>query len=105
MGKIITGARGAKISVKCDGLILDDRSRTKTYPAMEVGESDSVALHEAKTGKISEEEMIYLQSRGLSEEESMSLIMNGFIEPIVKEMPVEYAVEINKIVELYAKHK
>ena len=104
MGKIIKGAKGGKISVKCDGLILDDRSRTKTYPAMEVGESESTALHEAKTGKISEEELIYLMSRGLTEEQAMSLIINGFIEPVVKEMPLEYAVEINKLIDYYAEH-
>ena len=104
MGKIIKGAKGGKISVKCDGLILDDRSRTKTYPAMEVGESESTALHEAKTGKISEEELIYLMSRGLTEEQAMSLIINGFIEPVVKEMPLEYAVEINRLIDYYAEH-
>jgi Fe-S cluster assembly protein SufB len=103
--KIVKGARNAKVSVKCDGLILDDRSQTKTFPAMEVGESESLALHEAKTGKISEEEMIYLMSRGLNEEQAMSLIINGFIEPVVKEMPIEYAVEINKIMELYVERQ
>jgi Fe-S cluster assembly protein SufB len=105
MGKIIKGAKNSKVSVKCDGLILDNKSQSKTYPAMEVGESDSQAFHEAKTGKISEEEMVYLMSRGLTEEQAMSLIINGFIEPVIKEMPIEYAVEINKIMELYAKHK
>lgn len=103
-GKIIKGAKGAKLNIKCDGLILDNKSQSKTFPQMEIGESESTALHEAKTGRISEEEMIYLMSRGLNEEEAMSLIINGFIEPVVKEMPLEYAVEINKIMELYVKH-
>jgi len=102
-GKIIKGAKGAKINVQCDSLILDDDSQAKTYPAIEIGESESLALHEAKTGKINEEEMIYLMSRGLSEEQAISLIINGFIEPVVSQMPPEYAVEINKIMEMYAK--
>lgn len=104
LGKILKGAKGSRLNVKCDGLILDDKSRAKTYPAMEIAEDDSLALHEAKTGKISEEEMIYLMSRGITEEQAMSLIINGFIEPVVKEMPVEYAVEINKIMEMYVKY-
>lgn len=85
-------------------MLLDNFSQAKSYPALAVGEADSLALHEAKTGKISEEEMIYLMSRGLTQEDAMSLIINGFIEPVVGQMPVEYAVEINKIMELYVKH-
>ncbi len=103
-GKIVKGAKEAKLNIKCDGLILDNKSQSKTFPQMEISESESTALHEAKTGRISEEEMIYLLSRGLNEEEAMSLIINGFIEPVIKEMPLEYAVEINKIMELYVKH-
>ena len=101
---ICKGAKEAKLNINCDSLLLDNFSQAKSYPALAVGEADSLALHEAKTGKISEEEMIYLMSRGLTQEDAMSLIINGFIEPVVGQMPVEYAVEINKIMELYVKH-
>lgn len=100
--KIIKGAKNAKTSVVCQSLILDEKSEAKTYPAMEIAEDEVIALHEAKTGKIAEEELFYLMSRGLSEGEATSLIINGFIEPVVKNLPVEYAVEINKLIDFYA---
>ena len=71
---------------------------------MEIGESDVLVLHEAKTGKISEEELFYLMSRGLSEAEATSLIINGFCEAVVKNLPMEYAVEINRLIDFYAEH-
>lgn len=98
--KILKGAKGAKANVACHSLILDNQSSAKTYPAMQIDENDVIALHEARTGKIAEEELFYLMSRGLTEPESMSLIVNGFVDPIVKELPMEYAVEINRLVDL-----
>jgi len=102
--KMIKGAKKAKASVSCDSLILGKKSRAATFPALEIGESDVVALHEAKTGKISEEELFYLMSRGLSETEATSLIINGFCEAVVKNLPLEYAVEINRLIDFYAEH-
>ena len=98
--KILKGAKGSKSSVSCEGLILDKKSQVKTYPHMEIDEDEVVALHEAKTGKVAEEELFYLMSRGITEQEAMSMIVNGFIEPIVKQLPLEYAVEMNRLIEL-----
>jgi len=98
--KILKGAKGAKTNVSCEALILDKKSKSYTYPHMEIDENEVVALHEAKTGKIAEEELLYLQSRGISEEEAMSMIVNGFIEPVVKQLPLEYAVEMNRLIEM-----
>ena len=98
--KILKGAKGAKTNVSCEALILDKESVSNTYPHMEIAEDEVVALHEAKTGKIAEEELLYLQSRGISEEEAMGMIINGFIEPVVKQLPLEYAVEMNRLIEL-----
>lgn len=98
--KIIKGAGGVKTSTACHSLILDNKSQVKTYPMMEINENNVTALHEARTGKIAEEELFYLQSRGLSEKEAMALIVNGFIDPIVKELPLEYAVEINRLIDM-----
>lgn len=98
--KILKGAAGAKANVTCHSLILDNKSHAKTYPAIEIAENDVTVLHEAKTGKIAEEELFYLMSRGLNEQEAMSLIINGFTDPIVKELPLEYAVEINRLIDM-----
>jgi len=98
--KIIKGAKNAKTNVSCDALILDKKSVSNTYPHMEIAENEVVALHEAKTGKIAEEELFYLMSRGISEQEAMAMIVNGFMEPIVKQLPLEYAVEMNRLIEL-----
>jgi len=98
--KILKGAKGAKTNVSCEALILDKKSKSNTYPHMEIAEDEVIALHEAKTGKIAEEELLYLQSRGISEEEAMGMIVNGFIEPVVKQLPLEYAVEMNRLIEL-----
>ncbi|MEK6760401.1 MAG: Fe-S cluster assembly protein SufB [Nanoarchaeota archaeon] len=94
------GAKGSKTSTRCDGLMLDDFSKSTTLPSMDVEESDVTASHEAVVGKIGEEQMFYLMSRGLSEEEATKLIVSGFIEPIIKELPLEYAVELNRLIEL-----
>ncbi len=98
--RILPKAKGAVTSVVCDGLILDELSVSNTIPSLKVENNQVDAAHEAKVGKISEEAIFYLQSRGLSEETAMKLIVSGFIEPIVKELPLEYAIELNKLIEL-----
>ena len=85
---------------KCDALLLDATSRSDTYPTMEVDE-DAVSIeHEATVSKVGEEQLFYLMSRGLSEDEATVLIVNGFIEPFTKELPMEYAVELNRLIQL-----
>jgi len=98
--KIAKGAKGAVGHVRCDALILDEKSRSDTYPTMQVDEKDCKASHEATISKVDEDQLFYLQSRGLSENEATSLIVNGFVEPIVKEIPLEYAVELNRLIQL-----
>jgi Fe-S cluster assembly protein SufB len=92
--------KDSKSSVSCDGLMLDSKSKALTFPAMEVAENDVEVSHEAFVGKIQEDQLFYLMSRGLTEKESIKMIVSGFIEPIVKELPLEYAVELNKLIEL-----
>ncbi|MCH8945624.1 MAG: Fe-S cluster assembly protein SufB [Nanoarchaeota archaeon] len=94
------GAVNSKSHVRCDGLMLDDKSKALTFPSMEVSESKVEVSHEAAVGKIQEEQLFYLMSRGLSEEEATKMIVSGFIEPVVKELPLEYAVELNRLIEL-----
>ncbi len=98
--KIADGARGAKSNVVCDALILDEISRSDTYPSIEINEDDVKIGHEASVSKIGEEQLFYLMSRGLSEAEASTMIVSGFIEPLVKELPMEYAVEMNKLIQL-----
>ncbi len=98
--KVQDGAVGSKSSVVCDALILDPRSRSDTYPYIEVEEQDVQVEHEASVSRIGEEQLFYLQSRGLTEAEASSMIVSGFIEPLVKELPMEYAVEMNRLIEL-----
>ncbi len=98
--KIDKGAKNAITSVKCDGLMMDDNSKAFTYPSMEVSENNVKVSHEAVVGKVGEEELFYLMSRGLNESEAMKMIVAGFIEPIVKELPLEYAAELNKLIQL-----
>lgn len=98
--KIKRGAINSKASVRCDGLMLDNLSRSGTIPSMEVDENDVKVSHEAAVGKIGEEQLFYLMSRGVSEDEATQMIVAGFIEPIVKELPLEYAVELNKLIQL-----
>ena len=94
------GAINSKSHVRCDGLMLDDKSKALTFPAMEVSESKVEVSHEATVGKIQEEQLFYLMSRGLTKEEATKMIVSGFIEPVVKKLPLEYAVELNRLIEL-----
>jgi len=98
--EVARGAHGAKSKVVCDALLLDERSRSDTYPTIRIGEDDVDVGHEATVSKIGEEQVFYLMSHGISEEEASKLIVNGFIEPITKELPMEYAVEMNRLIEL-----
>ena len=98
--KVADGAKGSRSSVVCDALILDSISRSDTYPYIEIDEDDVKIGHEASVSKIGEEQLFYLMSRGLSEAEASTLIVSGFIEPLVKELPMEYAVEMNKLIQL-----
>ena len=98
--KVAAGAKGSRSNVVCDALILDDRSRSDTYPSIEIDEDDVTIGHEASVSKIGDEQLFYLRSRGLSEAEASTLIVSGFIEPLVKELPMEYAVEMNKLIQL-----
>ena len=98
--KVTPGAHGAKSQVVCDALLLDADSRSDTYPYIEVAEDDVEIGHEASVSKINEEQLFYLTSRGISEDEATSMIVGGFIEPLVKELPMEYAVELNRLIQL-----
>jgi Fe-S cluster assembly protein SufB len=93
-------AHHAKSTVRCDALILDDESRSDTYPYIEVEEETAALGHEATVSKVGDDQLFYLMSRGLSEVEATAMIVNGFIEPITRELPMEYAVELNRLVEL-----
>ncbi len=98
--RILPGATNAQSSVSCDALILDDHSVSNTYPSMKNENNTADLSHEARVGRIGEAEVFYLQSRGYSEAEALRLIVGGFMEPIVKALPLEYAVELNKLIEL-----
>ena len=98
--RVEKGAHDAKNNVVCDALILDADSRSDTYPYIEVMEQDVSIGHEASVSRIGEEQLFYLTSRGLSETEASAMIVNGFIEPLVKELPMEYAVEMNRLIQL-----
>ena len=98
--EVAKGAHGSKSKVVCDALLLDDKSRSDTYPTIRIGEDDVDVGHEATVSKVGEEQLFYLMTHGLNEEEASKLIVNGFIEPIVKELPMEYAVEMNRLIEL-----
>lgn len=98
--KVIKGAKGVKANVRCDALILDSKSRSDTYPTMQIDEENVQVSHEASVSKIGEDQLFYLMSRGLSENDATSMIVNGFIEPIVKELPLEYALELNRLIQL-----
>ncbi|MCB0310559.1 MAG: Fe-S cluster assembly protein SufB, partial [Bdellovibrionales bacterium] len=98
--KVYPGAINAKSTVECDALLLDENSQTDTYPYIEIEEKRSSVGHEASVSKISEEQLFYLQSRGIDADEARAMIVRGFIEPIAKELPMEYAVELNRLIEL-----
>ena len=97
---VAKGATNVKATVRCDALLLDDTSKTDTYPYMEINQEDATITHEATVGKIGDEQIFYLMSRGFSEEEALSLIVNGFMEPFTKELPMEYAVELNRLIKI-----
>ena len=98
--RVEPGAEKSKSFVRCDALILDEDSRSDTYPYMEIEESDIDIGHEATVSKVGDDQLFYLMSRGLSEEEATAMIVAGFIEPIVKELPMEYAVELNRLIQI-----
>jgi Fe-S cluster assembly protein SufB len=98
--KIASGAVGSKANVVCDALILDEESASDTVPYIEIEEDDVSVGHEATVSKVSEEQLFYLQSRGINQAQASSMIVSGFIEPIVKELPMEYALEMNRLIEL-----
>jgi len=100
MVKVYPKAKDCKVSVECDALLIDRDSRSDTYPTMEIGEDRVQIEHEARVSKVSEEQLFYLMARGLSGDEARLLIVNGFIEPFTKELPMEYAVELNRLIEL-----
>ena len=93
-------AGGSKSKVVCDALILDEDSRSDTYPYIEIDESEVDIGHEATVSKIGDEQLFYLMSRGLSQAEASAMIVAGFVEPIVKELPLEYAVEMNRLIQI-----
>jgi Fe-S cluster assembly protein SufB len=98
--RIKKGAVHARSKVVCDALIIDDASRSDTYPDMQIDEDEVTVEHEATVSKIGEEQLFYLQSRGLEKAHAEAMIVNGFIEPVVKELPLEYAVELNRLIQL-----
>jgi Fe-S cluster assembly protein SufB len=98
--RVYPGMKGSKSSVRCDALLMDEDSRSDTYPYMEIDEDQVQIGHEATVSKIGDEQLFYLQSRGIPEEEAMAMIVNGFIEPFTKELPMEYAVELNRLIQL-----
>jgi FeS assembly protein SufB len=94
------GAHGSRSSVKCDALLVDTISRSDTYPYVDIREDDVTMGHEATVSKVSESQLFYLMSRGLTEDEAMAMVVRGFVEPIAKELPMEYALELNRLIEL-----
>jgi Fe-S cluster assembly protein SufB len=98
--KVAPGATGVTASVRCDALMLDDESRSDTYPYIDIQEDDTTMTHEATVGKISQDQIFYLMSRGLTENEAQNLVIQGFLEVFTKELPMEYAVEFNRLVKL-----
>src|SRR5215208_5830394 len=98
--EVAKGATEARSTVVCDALLLDEHSRSDTYPTIRIGEDDVNVGHEATVSKLGDDQIFYLQSHGISEEEAAKMIVNGFIEPITKELPMEYAVEMNRLIEL-----
>ena len=100
MLNVAKGATGVKSTVRCDALLMDDTSKTDTYPYMVIDQEDATITHEATVGKIGDDQIFYLMSRGFSEEDALSLIVNGFMEPFTKELPMEYAVELNRLIKL-----
>jgi len=98
--QINEGCHGSRATVKCDALLVDDESRSDTYPYIDVREDDVSMGHEATVSKISDTQLFYLMSRGMTEDEAMAMIVRGFIEPIARELPMEYALELNRLIEM-----
>jgi Fe-S cluster assembly protein SufB len=98
--KVHEGCHDSKSRVECDALLLDEHARTDTYPYIEIEEKKVNTEHEATVSKVGEDQLFYLKSRGLSEEEAIAMVVNGFIEPIAKELPLEYAIELNRLIQL-----
>jgi Fe-S cluster assembly protein SufB len=98
--QVLEGCHGSRSTVKCDALLVDDISRSDTYPYVDVREDDVSMGHEATVSKISEDQLFYLMSRGMTEDEAMAMIVRGFVEPIARELPMEYALELNRLIEL-----
>jgi Fe-S cluster assembly protein SufB len=98
--KVHEGAVGSKSRVECDALLLDEQARTDTYPYIEIEEKKVNTEHEATVSKVGEDQLFYLMSRGLSEEAAIAMVVNGFIEPIAKELPLEYAIELNRLIQM-----
>ena len=98
--KVNKGAKNVKSHIACDALLLDSNSRSDTYPTNEINEDDVAIAHEATVAKIGEEQLFYLMSRGMDEQEAASTIVNGFAKPIIKQLPMEYALELNRLLEL-----
>ncbi len=98
--QVLRGAKGCRTNVECDALLIGERARSDTYPTMDVAEDDVSVEHEARVSKLADEQLFYLQSRGLDEDQARLMVVNGFIEPFVKELPMEYAVELNRLIEL-----
>ena len=98
--KVYKGAHGCTSTVRCDALLLDEHSRSDTYPTMEIDEEDVKIGHEASVSRLGVNQLFYLMSRGITEEEAAKMVVNGFVEPIVKELPMEYAIELNRLIEL-----
>lgn len=98
--KIAPHAHDCTANVECDALLLDEISRTDTVPDIQIRNNDVTIAHEATVGRLSEEDIFYLTSRGIPEDQARAMIVNGFIEPIVRALPLEYAVEMNRLIEL-----
>ena len=98
--KVYEGAANSSSTVRCDALLLDELSRSDTYPTMEVDEERVNIGHEASVSRLGEDQLFYLMSRGIDEESAAKMVVNGFVEPIVKELPMEYAIELNRLIEL-----
>ncbi len=98
--KVLKGAKNSKSHMRCDALILDEKSKSDTFPALQIDEHEVQTGHEATVGKVSEEQLFYLMSRGLTEQQAVTLIVSGFLEEFTKQLPMEYAVEFNRLIEL-----
>ncbi|MEK7560414.1 MAG: SufD family Fe-S cluster assembly protein [Patescibacteria group bacterium] len=100
LSRVVRGAKNARLSVRCDALILDPQSRSDTYPTLKIDEEETRMEHEATVSKIGDKELFYLRSRGMTETQAASLIVSGFFEALTKTLPVDYAVEMNRLIEM-----